>query len=267
MYLVCVAKKYDDMLWDWVKSRFISPRPARLGLLYLFIIGGQCHTRPLTQVAGVLGCCTPVVWPTVGNTHECFRHAEYSKPNKYAPGLRFVVFCCDVVPVVLHISITLPVQGHSIRQLPYCQWNSPIENEFTSKGEINRKTQPLQHDVHILWAILYMHYMSLQKHCSDVMMASQITSLTIVYSTVYSGTHQRKLQSSASLAFVRGIHWWPANSPHKWPVTRKMFPFDDVIIMYRICCWYKQHLSGVHRSDASKLYTSACFMVCHDKEC
>ena len=62
-------------------------------------------------------------------------------------------------------------------------------------------------------------------------MASQITSLTIVYSTVYSGADQRKHQSSASLAFVRGIHRWPVNSPHKWPVTRKMFPFDDVIML------------------------------------
>ena len=61
-------------------------------------------------------------------------------------------------------------------------------------------------------------------------MASQITSLTSVYSTVYSGTDQRKHQSSASLAFVRGIHRWPLNSPHKGPVTRKMFPFDGVII-------------------------------------
>ena len=60
-------------------------------------------------------------------------------------------------------------------------------------------------------------------------MASQITSLTIVYSTLYSGADQRK-QSSASLAFVRGIHQWPVNSPHKGPVTRKMFPFYDVIM-------------------------------------
>ena len=52
----------------------------------------------------------------------------------------------------------------------------------------------------------------------------------IVYSTVYSGSDQRKHQSSASLAFVWGIHRWPVNSPHKWPVTRKMFPFDDVIM-------------------------------------
>ena len=69
-------------------------------------------------------------------------------------------------------------------------------------------------------------------HYSDVIMssmASQITSLAIIYSTVYSGVDQRKHQSSASLAFVWGIHRWPVNFPHKGPVTRKMLPFDDVI--------------------------------------
>ena len=60
--------------------------------------------------------------------------------------------------------------------------------------------------------------------------ASQITSLTIVYLTIHSGTDQRKHQSSASLAFVRGIHQSLVNSPHKWPVTRKMSPFDDIIM-------------------------------------
>ena len=60
--------------------------------------------------------------------------------------------------------------------------------------------------------------------------AFQITSLTIVYSTVWSDADQRKHQSSVLLAFVRGIHRWPVNSPHIWPVTRKMLPFDDVIM-------------------------------------
>ena len=62
--------------------------------------------------------------------------------------------------------------------------------------------------------------------------ASQITSLTIVYSTVYSDTDQRNHQSSTSLAFVRGIHQGPVTAPHKWPVARKMFPFDDVIMYF-----------------------------------
>ena len=69
---------------------------------------------------------------------------------------------------------------------------------------------------------------------NDVIMgttASQITSLTIVYSTVYWDAYQIKYQSSTSLAFVRGIHRGPVNSPHKWPVTRKMFPFDSVIMV------------------------------------
>ena len=55
--------------------------------------------------------------------------------------------------------------------------------------------------------------------------ASQITSLTIVYLTVHSDADKKKHQSSASLAFVWGIHRRPVNSPHKWPVTRKMFHF------------------------------------------
>ena len=70
-------------------------------------------------------------------------------------------------------------------------------------------------------------------HYSDVIMStmtSQIISLIIVHSTVYSGTDQRKHQSSASLAFARGDQRWSVNSPHKGPVTRKMFPFDDVIM-------------------------------------
>ena len=77
----------------------------------------------------------------------------------------------------------------------------------------------------------------IKHHYNDVIMgpaASQITSLTIVYTTVYSGADQRKHQSSVSLAFVWGIHRWPVNSPHKWPVTRKMFPLDDVIMIINI---------------------------------
>ena len=76
-------------------------------------------------------------------------------------------------------------------------------------------------------------------HYCDVTMgpvASQITSLMIVYSSVYSGSDKRKHQSSASLAFVRGIHRGPVNYPHKWLVTRKMFPFDDTIM--RRAAWF-----------------------------
>ena len=80
---------------------------------------------------------------------------------------------------------------------------------------------------------LGMHLHVISTHYGDIMMgamASQITSPTIVYSTVYSDADQRKHQSSASLAFVRGIHRGPVNSLHKRPVTQKMFPFDDDMV-------------------------------------
>ena len=60
--------------------------------------------------------------------------------------------------------------------------------------------------------------------------ASQITGASFVYLTVCSGADQRKHQSSESLAFVWGIHRWPVNSSHKGPVTRRKFPFDDIIM-------------------------------------
>ena len=51
----------------------------------------------------------------------------------------------------------------------------------------------------------------------------------------------KKHQSSASLAFVREIHRGPVNFPHKWPVTRKMFPFDNVIMQDGECCARNRH--------------------------
>ena len=71
---------------------------------------------------------------------------------------------------------------------------------------------------------------SIQTEINDITMPSQITSVSIVCSSVCTGADQRKRPSSASLAFVRGIHRWPGYSPHKGPVTRKMLPFDDVIM-------------------------------------
>ena len=61
-------------------------------------------------------------------------------------------------------------------------------------------------------------------------MASQITGVSIVNATVCPGADQRKHQSCVSLVFARGIHGLPVNAPHKGPITRKMYPSDDVII-------------------------------------
>ena len=96
----------------------------------------------------------------------------------------------------------------------------------------------MRHSALMSWILYRSHRMAINKfsyHYDDVIIttiAAQITSLPSVYSTVYSGPDQSKHQSSASLAFVWGIHRGPVNSPHKWPVTRKMFPFDDVIMFH-----------------------------------
>ena len=90
-------------------------------------------------------------------------------------------------------------------------------------------------------------------HYSDVIMgpiASQITSITIVYLTVYSEADQKKHQSSASLAFVWGIHRGQVNSPHKWPVTRKMFPFDAFSELLALCAGNSPVNSPHNASDA-----------------
>ena len=79
-------------------------------------------------------------------------------------------------------------------------------------------------------------------------LAFQITSVAIVCSTIYSGVDKRKHQTSASLAFVRGIHRWPVNSPYKGPVTRKMFPFDDVNMLY----------NKDERVEAIRLFSLSC---------
>ena len=116
-------------------------------------------------------------------------------------------------------------------------------------------------------------------------MASHITSLTIVYSSIYSGTDQRKHQSS-----MWGIHRWPVNSPHKWPVTRKMFPFDDVIMFLNLnhkitpftematiktnnsndnnnlCDVLSNHLSTVHKSKGPQWWEMTyCVPLCQLK--
>ena len=110
-----------------------------------------------------------------------------------------------------------PRQIREIRQIPW-----PL---------LPRMLVPRSHQE--TWHWRYKTREPFQYHYCDVIMGanvSQITSLMTVFSIVYSDADQREHQSSASLAFVRGIHRRPVNSPHKWPVTRKMFPFDDVIM-------------------------------------
>ena len=102
-------------------------------------------------------------------------------------------------------------------------WQSFETNPFDIRSKITNLVLeqhiPAVNDLTLQWRHNGRHGSQITSHGSQI---------TIVYSTVYSGGDQRKHQISASLAFVWGIHRWPVNSPHKWPVTRKRFPFDDV---------------------------------------
>ena len=98
---------------------------------------------------------------------------------------------------------------------------------------VNMLTKPF---TGYIWRVWYLLRTTCLAYSDIIMgaMASQITSITIVYSIVYSCAGQRKQHSSASLAFVRGIHRWPVNFPHKWPLTRKMFSI-----------WWRHHAKNV----------------------
>ena len=155
--------------------------------------------------------------------------------------------CFSPCEYVIYLPISLKVDLLVLLQL----YDVAIDNKLTLKNggwnwPLANRTK--HEKVRIVYMLLLTYcgvertFMVAQPKCStfqphyiDVIMttmASQITSLTVIYSTVYPGADQRKHQSSASLAFVRGIHRGPVNSPHRWPVTRKMFPFDDVIMHY-----------------------------------
>ena len=113
-----------------------------------------------------------------------------------------------------------------------------------SKFNVNISSFCFERELHIgyilyvvFWKVIYWqdewivnimigNFVAISRHYSCVIMSgmpSQTTSLTIVYSTVDSGADQRKYQSSASLAFVRGIHQWPVNSRTKSQYRGKCF--------------------------------------------
>ena len=143
---------------------------------------------------------------------------------------------------------------------PCHQWEKATNTTMTWRRTYQRCYHTDRSMVYSVIASFYQWFM-IDFHClmeweviivlflySDVIMsamASQIIGVSIVCSIVCSGIDQRKHQSSASLAFVRGIHRWPVASPHKGPVTRKMFPFDDIIMHSSDCflCIRDQHLA------------------------
>ena len=102
-----------------------------------------------------------------------------------------------------------------------------------------------------------------------ITVTSQLNGVSVVFSTVCSSPDKRKHQSSASPAFVRGIHRWSAKSPHKGPVTRNMFPFDGVIMEnYKLSRLRNYYIQWSIRQDdlgdlGCKQQNIRHFMKCH----
>ena len=170
-----------------------------------------------------------ILWLMVGSKQAADHCLNHRGPNSLAWFIVSGSLCVKenwhrTYPIV-HIKSFVPnAMNHYVSVLEKMRNRSKYFWTMTRLRWRHHCPKPIRHTIDILSNRL--HY------CDAIMgaVASQITSLTIVYTTVYSDVDQSKHQSFASLAFVWGIHRGPVNSPHKWPVTRKMIPFDDVIM-------------------------------------
>ena len=152
--------------------------------------------------------------------------------------ITIIIILITTMPITMIMTITTIIISSAWKAVIFRRWKPLLVSPLDL----------LLHDGNVMnvefWICQKKEMASL--HYSDVIMssmASRITGISIVYSTVSSGADQRKCQSSASLAFVRGIHRWPVNSPHRGPITREMFPFDDVIMRATYHGqWHNQHL-------------------------
>ena len=144
-----------------------------------------------------------------------------------------------------------------LRVTGLCVGNSPGPVNSPHKWPVTRKMFPFDDVIMNSLKIKLQWRHNEPDGISDLRSASRLFT-----QRVYSGADQRKHQSSASLAFVLGIHRWPVKSPHKGPVTRKMFSFDDVIM---ICCLSSKCFSiygaGCHRQPNLYRDFFSCWIV------
>ena len=183
-------------------------------------------------------------WLRTGESQLPSSHCQFSMHLAIRPGVKNRCCVCETCPQVMDSEM----QPHYyFPNLAYC-WSSAMhhwclfcQSIATWKQHCCMRSFRDRHHCDICGWLLWLSMRFdiswvlciLSVYYGDVIMgeiAYQITSLTIVSSAVYSEAEQRKHQSSVSLAVVRGIDRGPVYSPQKWPVTRKMFPFDDGIM-------------------------------------
>ena len=142
----------------------------------------------------------------------------------------------------IHRDRWIPRTKGQLRGICFYLMTSPwVSLQFTLSMMVRLISKP-----HSTWCV-QKYNLILSNHHSDVIM-SAINGVSIVCSTICLGVDLRKCQSSASLPFVSRIHQWPVDSPHKWPVTRKLFPFDDAIMSY----WFTRLSIKFHKINIRK---------------
>ena len=121
--------------------------------------------------------------------------------------------------VVFHLGLNIRLSKHS--------WVGWFETPSRSLWRhYNVWTKSLTKELHFLFLmqfslkfVLACYHWALAKHYSDVIMrvtAFQITGISSVYSTVYKGADKGNIKAPCDcMAFTRGIHRWPMNSPHQ----------------------------------------------------
>ena len=148
--------------------------------------------------------------------HICVTRSQRVNPKQASCGKRMsqnVIFCIRVSNNETKTPKFSVLMGVVSQRLLTCS----LQESHPGKKKKNSIITWMKCDFHVD-SLLKSQYIRNPYHYSDVIMstmASQITGFSIFCSTVGSGEAQRKHQSSASLAFVRGIHRWSVNSPHK----------------------------------------------------
>ena len=207
----------------------------------VIITSKRCHTKTETNFIDFSQSPKHAISSKTVHWHDDFQYFfVYSSFQKLLLWLQCtLVFYSDIrkinIMLLFFHSICLLIALYKMKMQSVV---TSANSEALLRFNVNSVTLPPKSQVwySLAWFAKYaMQFCFHNFHYNDVILgaiASQITSLAIVYSKVYSSVDQRKHQSSASLAFVWGIHRWPVNSPHKWPATRKMFLFDDVIMFW-----------------------------------
>ena len=151
--------------------------------------------------------CSWALWPGYENNNNILNNHNYKNNyrNKEDDMIMMIMKIIMIMTMIMTTTTTIPILS-----LPFVYMLQCIIVSFTLLWRHNGHDCVPNHQLH---------------HC--------------LLNCLFGRISKKTSQSSASLAFAWGIHRGPVNSPHKWPVTRKMSLFDDVIMYFENKCKYE----------------------------